>query len=107
MTFAFFDYFNIENWTDCIEKLDEGFDCCGVNWLPELNPPCFSGNYWWANSSYLKTLPRINNLNIQNLNRGEFWILSQTDKIYESGPNFTKDPYQNDVTNESDFSAGW
>lgn len=52
----YFDYFNIECWNDAVAKLDEGFDCCGVNWLADLTPPCFSGNYWWANSNYINKL---------------------------------------------------
>jgi hypothetical protein len=100
----YLDLYTINKWERCVDALKTN-DAAGGCYISDT--PHFSGNFWWANSSYLKTLPRINNLNIENLNRGEFWILSQTDKIYESGPNFTKDPYQNDVTNESDFSTGW
>jgi predicted O-methyltransferase YrrM len=63
-------YFNIEKWEDCVAKLDEGYDCCGVNWLVEKNLTnkafteeqrflCyhFAGNFWWANNKYIRTLP--------------------------------------------------
>ena len=100
----YLDLYTINRWEQCVEGLKDN-DAAGGCFISDT--PHFSGNFWWANSDYLKGLPRINKYNIENLNRGEFWILSQTDKIYESGPNFTKDPYQNYVANESDFPEGW
>ena len=38
------------------------YDVCGVDWRTDPVPH-FSGNFWWANSDYLKTLPKINTLN--------------------------------------------
>jgi hypothetical protein len=52
----YMDYFNVEKWKDCVNKLDEGFDCCGVNWLGNFEPPYFAGNYFWASSDYVRTL---------------------------------------------------
>ena len=55
----YMEYFVIENWPDCIEKLDEGFDCCGVLWnkfTPIGLYPHFSGGMWWAKASYINTL---------------------------------------------------
>lgn len=65
----YMNYFNVEKWKDCIAKLDEGHDCCGVNWLTEKNLTnkafteeqrflChhFAGNFWWATTDYIRTL---------------------------------------------------
>jgi hypothetical protein len=54
----YMEYFNIEIWRDCITKLDLGYDCCGIMWnqdTPIGYFPHFSGNFWWAKASYLKT----------------------------------------------------
>lgn len=66
----YMQYFNIERWEDCVEKLDEGYDCCGVSWIKREdlagNIPTegkryignhFSGNFWWARCDYIKRLP--------------------------------------------------
>ena len=55
----YLDYFNIENWNDCIEILNDNYDCCGVNWWGDMPEPHFSGNYWWANSEYINTLEAL------------------------------------------------
>lgn len=58
-------YFNIYRFEECIKSLNDGFDCCGVDW--RTNPvPHFSGNFWWAKCSYLKKLPEIKTLNKHN-----------------------------------------
>jgi hypothetical protein len=51
----YMEYFVIERWEDCIRVLDV-CDACGgdINWHPW---PHFSGNMWWANAGYLRTLP--------------------------------------------------
>jgi len=63
-------YFNLNRWCDCKEALKSG-DMAGVNWhlgegyqgasaakcggVPVT--PHFSGNFWWANNSYIRRLP--------------------------------------------------
>lgn len=71
-------HFLIKNWKSCIEKLEEGYDCCGVNWhvLPK---PHFSGNFWWANSEYLKKLPNVDMLDKRE---HEFWIGLKQPRLY-------------------------
>jgi hypothetical protein len=46
------------------------FDACGVNLTNEPKKH-FSGNFWWANSTYINTLPDIKK---QNRWDAEFWI---------------------------------
>ena len=98
-------HWNIYNWKIASEKLFKN-DIYGCEFFrnPKLH---FSGNFWWANSDYLKTLPRLNKYNVANLNRGEFWILSETDKVYAvSGPT-PVDMYQNYYHKAEDFPSGW
>jgi hypothetical protein len=48
------EYGVIEKWNDNIQSLENGYDASGILWLGNH----FSGNFWWAKSSYLKRLPR-------------------------------------------------
>ena len=62
---SYLTYFVITQFEECIKALDEGYDVCGVDW--RTNPvPHYSGNFWWSNSTYLKTLPKIQTLNKPN-----------------------------------------
>jgi hypothetical protein len=82
----YMEYFNIENWTDCVQKLDEGYDCCGVMWnvdTPIGMYPHFSGNFWWAKASYINTL-KHEWLDTEWRYHREFWIGSNPNvKAYE------------------------
>jgi hypothetical protein len=55
----YLEYFNIEKWQDCIKKLDEKFDCCGIGYRKRKK---FIGNFWWANSNYIKKLIPVSNV---------------------------------------------
>jgi hypothetical protein len=101
----YLDLYVIKEWERCIKGLEDNDAAGGL--YEASNPKHFSGNFWWANSDYLKTLPRLNMGNITNYNRGEFWILSQTDKVYSVKDNPTTDRYQNYVMDENDFPSGW
>lgn len=54
----YLEYFTIEKHEDCIKYLDEGYDACGPEWgLQCCNISVgFAGNFWWANTNYLKTV---------------------------------------------------
>ena len=66
----YMQYFCIERWKDCVEKLDEGYETCGAGYMrEEENVPSYNfyaGNFFWAKSSYinrcrdLKTPPEVN-----------------------------------------------
>ena len=76
----YMEYFNILQWTRCIEVL-ENYDTCGVN-LQYDPGACYAGNCWWSNSAYIKKLPLfdIKHCNLPycyNNPRSycEFWLL--------------------------------
>ena len=47
----YLQYFLIERHEDCLRHLEE-YDICGCDWLGSH----YFGNFWWARSSYLRTL---------------------------------------------------
>ena len=101
----YLDLYVIKQWEECVKALEEN-DAAGGLYVYQ-DPKHFSGNFWWANSDYIKTLPKINHYNVAKLNRGEFWILSGTDKVYSVQDNTPEDRYANYVINENDFPDGW
>jgi hypothetical protein len=82
----YMEYFVIENWKDCIQKLNEGFDACGVMWNHLTvygDYPHFSGGMWWAKCSYINTL-KHEWLDSDWRYYREFWIGSNPDaKVFE------------------------
>jgi len=50
------EYGVIEKWKDNIKALENGYDVSGIIW--DFTSHHFSGNFWWAKSKYIKTLPR-------------------------------------------------
>lgn len=72
-------YFNINQYKKCFEVLDN-YDSCGVDLV---NDPTihYSGNFWWANSLYIKKLPTIEEIKFPKTppllsirHNCEFWI---------------------------------
>lgn len=45
----------VEKWENCIRQLPD-FDLIGVNWCDTPKIPHFSGNFWYASTTYLRTL---------------------------------------------------
>lgn len=62
---SYLSHFNITHFRECLNSLDNGYDVCGVDWRTDPVPH-YSGNFWWANSEYVKTLPKISTLNQPN-----------------------------------------
>lgn len=67
-------YHNFEKWTIASNKLLSN-DTYGCEYSKQhMNIPHYSGNFWWANSQYIRTLP-------SKINDGycdpEFWVLSR------------------------------
>lgn len=60
----------------CRKILGE-YDACGPFWRLigfDQPRPHFSGNFWWANSCYLRSLPSPAHLDTKNRYEAEFWI---------------------------------
>ena len=103
----YLDLYVIKKWEECVKAVETndaagpfytGGNCLGQH---------FQGNFWWANSSYLKTLPKIDRQNYNKYNRGEFWVLSETEKVYPLSDISPVDLYQNYYCKEEDFPDGW
>ena len=102
----YLDLYTIGHWKECMESLNE-FDIAGGCYVGEPKKH-FSGNFWWANSDYIKTLPYLDKENIKPLERGEFWICSGDDvKIKTIGQMPKLDLYLNYYCKESDFIDGF
>jgi hypothetical protein len=72
-------YFNVNQYQKCFDMLDE-YDSCGVDLVSEPATH-YSGNFWWANSSYIKQLPTIDEIKFPKIppilsirHNCEFWI---------------------------------
>ena len=54
----YMEYFCIERWKECVEKLDEGYELVGAAYLDNAqedeNVHYFAGNFFWTRSSYIK-----------------------------------------------------
>ena len=70
-------YFCVEKIDACLELLKNN-DTCGVD-LRDIPTKHYSGNFWWAKSDYIKTLPPVSSLPliISERHKSEFWICSQ------------------------------
>ena len=69
-------YFLLDKHKECIEKLNEHYDTVGCNYYCKENPyilPHFSGNFWWANTNYLKKNQKINE-SLKDRSSPEFWL---------------------------------
>lgn len=77
----------ILRWQDCIQALEQGFESAGVHWWPNKgvhgDQHYYAGNFFWATSNFLRTLPsiyeraRIRESGIDNVDsryESEVWI---------------------------------
>jgi hypothetical protein len=82
----YMEYFCIGKWKECLEALDE-FDAAGCEYYGvgphfsgKIEDPHFSGNFWWARSSYLRTLPKVEDIVVSEDHaihprmKAEFWV---------------------------------
>lgn len=52
----------IQNWQRCCMDLDAGFESVGCHWLQGVadgTQNIWAGNFWWATSNFLRTVPSI------------------------------------------------
>lgn len=91
----------VSNWRQCQEAL-KFYDSVGCHWLmPPLTPPgqnIWAGNFWWATSDFLATLPkledtwRVKNSGIDSIEsryEAEVWIGngSKLPRVLDMHPN--------------------
>jgi hypothetical protein len=78
----YMEYFCVHRWRNCVDAL-AAYDCVGSLWAEARDwyPAHFSGNFWWANSSYIAD--RLNHQLLDTKNRydREFWIGSGNPKV--------------------------
>jgi hypothetical protein len=95
-------HFNVDKYLDMLNYLDS-HDACGVDFV-EDPAKHFSGNFWWANSYYIKTLPKIEDVSspfsktiLTLRHNAEFWIGMGKGKI-KSIHNSAINVYQRHLT---------
>jgi len=77
-------YWNCTVWQHAVDALNDGYETYGCNEtsvvFPGFPPTShYSGNFWWARSSYLRKLPdKIGS----NYFHPEFWITSASPKLF-------------------------
>ena len=81
----YMSYYNLEKWRDCIARLKQGYNLCGVKLMvrpPEKEatpghwPTHYSGNFFHFRSEYIETCPEISTVNHKNRFESEFWVCS-------------------------------
>jgi len=112
----YMEYYTIDKWKECVEYLNE-YDCCGTDCYEtkkmfldefiqqqEFNSYFFSGNFWWANASYVNTLSdEYLNSNLPRLTK-ELWIGQSKNcnpkSLFCSGMNGQNGYFYNDIYEE-------
>lgn len=54
-------HFLVTNYKFCFELLND-YNCLGCNYINQENNHHFSGNFWWSNTNYLKTLKKVSEI---------------------------------------------
>jgi FkbM family methyltransferase len=81
-------FFLVKKYELCISKLDSGIQAVGCNYNLHTTiytydaPRHFSGNFWWTNSNYTKTLPLLIE-KTENVvpNDAEYWLCQNNPTI--------------------------
>lgn len=89
----------IKNWRYCVSYLVEGYDTVGCEWHGKpynhitVNEPHWHGNFWWASSEYLKTLPDVYDCDGwgEHKCKAEVWLGSNKKARIKSLMQFNKD----------------
>ena len=65
----------IWNWKNCAQDLQSGRDTVGAHWYVNADQRYWAGNFWWATSEYLATLPPVNPKTVSGRSyESEVWI---------------------------------
>jgi hypothetical protein len=87
-------YFLVDKHNLCLKILNNDYYTIGCNLSnyfengKEITPPHYSGNFWWANSNYIRLLDKLDSVPNKNQswykNQAEFWLLRKRthDKYY-------------------------
>lgn len=100
------EYFLIDRWEKCIKVLDEGYDCCGVNYQAHAGNilgsikliMIFNGNFFWVKSNYIKTLDK--KLLFEHRYSSENWIGG----VEHRGYSFYNTPITTDLYYQTDVN---
>jgi hypothetical protein len=69
------EFICVWSWQSCLAALKRGFDTCGGHWYtPMPNQKYWPGNFWWATSDYLMTLPKLDQDQHDRRYEAEVWI---------------------------------
>ena len=85
-------YFLVDQSKLCISILDNNYETVGCNYSNDLDkecfkythpfpPPHYNGNFWWANTNYVRTLPLLSEEN-PDRNAPEFWLFKNNPIFY-------------------------
>ena len=82
------EHFLIDKWEDCLKKLNDGYDCCGINYQNHAANikneikliKIFNGNFFWVNSKYVKKLD--DTILFEHRYSSENWILSSEHRCF-------------------------
>lgn len=59
----YLDYWAVTRWRDCVAKLEEGYDTCGVERrepnMPGIQFGHYSGSTHWVNSQFFRKIPKL------------------------------------------------
>lgn len=116
------EYFTVENHERCLREMN-GVDALGGNLcmvnrksIEECQMPGhglhYSGNFWWARTQYIRTLPRIPEdvrLDVHGnyIRYTEYWLLSAFPRVRCAVAFKTKVPHYYDREPERDFRDRW
>jgi hypothetical protein len=92
-------YFMIDKYDVCLDKLNQ-VQVVGSNYS-ELPQKHFSGNYWWTNSQYLRSMKPIDPVKSE----GEMCLFRNNPSFFEmhhSGINHYHQPYPKDLYTDKD-----
>jgi len=72
----------VANWKQCVSDLEQGYESVGAHWLTReqygahVKHPFWGGNFWWATTAFLSSLPKLPRLPKTEQDRflAEAWI---------------------------------
>lgn len=87
------EYYLVDGWATCVRALQSGdWDAVGINYQDKVFRH-YSGNFWWANSDYIKSLDQIE---LDKRINAEAWIGTKNGRfkeLFNSGVDHYMQPY--------------